>query len=131
MMHSSSRPQHASKPRAFTLVEILIVLAIIGILAAILLPVLANAREAGRRAACASNLKQIGLGLQLYAQDHRKFPRSWFGTSNDAPSDAATNFKWMDAIYPYIKNPETFNCASDDSNLPYAYRDGKNYGSTA
>jgi prepilin-type N-terminal cleavage/methylation domain-containing protein/prepilin-type processing-associated H-X9-DG protein len=70
----------------FTLIELLVVISIIGLLAALLLPVLSRAKESGKATACLSNLHQIGLALQMYVGDNR----------NRLP--------WMSDIYPGVTN---------------------------
>ena len=76
------RSNRRSCRSGFTLVELLVVVGIVVLLIAILLPVLGNAREASRTAKCLSNLRQIGLGIQMYADAHRGLivPCGYYGT---------------------------------------------------
>lgn len=94
------------KRNAFTLIELLVVIAIIAILAAILFPVFAQARGQARKTVCTSNLKQISLGVLMYAQDYDEtYPRANYTVPKGAnPIDPTlTRVHWYQAVEPYFK----------------------------
>ncbi|MDQ2687115.1 MAG: DUF1559 domain-containing protein [Armatimonadota bacterium] len=117
MQPSTSPPKRTV--RAFTLIELLVVIAIIAILAAILFPVFAKVREKARQASCASNEKQLSLGLLQYIQDNDEqlVPYSATGGSGGYA------FPWNRILQPYMKSPGILTCPSN-SQFPmegYAY----------
>lgn len=92
--------------RAFTLIELLVVIGIIAILAAILFPVFARAREAAKRTACLSQMKQLALASEMYAQSNND------GLAPSANYGEAIPTLWTVIIQPYVKDKGVFLCPS-------------------
>ena len=100
------------RPSAFSLVEMLVTLAIITALAGMLLPALSRARAQGKQVACASNLRQIGLASRLYINDYGVYPPAWI----------SSEVRWMDLLKGAIsKKSEAFLCPSDTQRLAVAW----------
>lgn len=98
--------------RGFTLVELLVVVAIIGTLAGLLLPAVQAARESARRSACSNNLRQFALGMQNYHDARGHLP--WIGSHSDLPANddfgtiTARN-GWPVFLWPYIEQMDLSN----------------------
>lgn len=100
---------------AFTLVELLVVMFIISILVSLTLPSIGSAMERGRRAKCMNNLREIGTGFNMYANDHEgKLP-----TVEPVPSMPVGTPAWptlAETLLPYLQNQtNSFKCPSDAS----------------
>lgn len=101
--------------RKFTIVELLVVISIIAILAALLLPALNKARERGRNAVCTGNIKQIGSSLQMYASDFNDFvpyTQSWKNTGITEPNGTNSNRRptFAERLSPYYKKLQIVQC---------------------
>src|SRR5947209_973259 len=95
----------------FTLIELLVVIAVIAILAGILFPVFAQAREKARQAACASNMKQIGMAFRMYVQDYDQyFPSSTIEPRPYGYSLPPSVCNALNVAYP----PSRIRCAANE-----------------
>ncbi len=124
----------AAKHRGFTLIEMLVVIAIIGILCAIAFPMIFTTRESARRAVCMSNLRQIGMAIQMYAADHgdRTPPQprgegigDWgdvicvFDATEEVKDRFQIDYTVADVLMPYTGSREIFRCPSYAPSVDY------------
>lgn len=132
--------RHSTKRRpvtGFTLIEILVVIAIIAILAAILFPAFARARENARRTSCMSNMKQLGLGMLQYAQDYDEHYYGGNRVTNAGPlTYLFVGVGWAGAVYPYVVSTQVYKCPNDTNpgsgtNVPVSYAMNKYAADTA
>ncbi len=101
--------------RAFTLIELLVVIAIIAILAAMLLPALSAAKQKAWTISCVSNLRQVGLGMKMFADENNElYPMSGtrisWGINDVVPSVGSGQRGWMEQIISYTVNTNVYHC---------------------
>ena len=103
--------------RAFSLLELLVVVAIIATLTGILIPALGNARELAGRVACATNLRQLGIALRMYAHENN----GWYRTEELCGNPQSV---LIQSLFPdYVSSRDMFYCPSADQIEPYAQSD--------
>ncbi|NLF08277.1 MAG: DUF1559 domain-containing protein [Pirellulaceae bacterium] len=117
-MKSNSRTTKHDPQTAFTLVELLVVITIIGILIALLLPAVQAAREAARQLQCTNNLKQIGLAMLNHEEAHGYLPPGGWGCYWVGDADRGFDAKkqtggWLYAILPYLEQQALFDLPAD------------------
>jgi prepilin-type N-terminal cleavage/methylation domain-containing protein len=113
--------------RAFTLIELLVVIAIIAILASMLLPALSRAKQKAWVSNCVSNLKQIGLGMRMFADDNEdRYPQSGGSITWNLTDLNSSSNGWMQQVYSYVQNTNVYHCPGN-AQLPLKNQSPFNY----
>lgn len=117
---------NARKAGAFTLVELLVVIAVIGVLVALLLPAVQAVRESSRRTACKNHLAQLAKGMTQHESQFRYFPtggwsENWLGTP-DRMTDAAQPGGWTFAVLPFIEEVALHDAVASSGAAQVAYQ---------
>src|SRR5690349_14906480 len=107
--------------RAFSVLELLIIIAILAILAGLLLPALAKAKEKAKRAQCQNNLKQVGLAFRVWEGDYSDlYPARVPKSKGGVKEDAADAFRSFQVMSNELNNPKILVCAADPDRQPAA-----------
>ncbi|MFM8378623.1 MAG: DUF1559 domain-containing protein [Planctomycetia bacterium] len=113
-----------AKRRGFTLVELLVVIAIIGVLIGLLLPAVQAAREAARRSSCSNNLKQIGVGLHVYADSNARGGDNFFPYMTTGGTHAVAGFSWLAQALGGMEETNLLRQITGTSNSTKPFIDG-------
>lgn len=123
MMIYTKKTAHPGKGKAFTMIEILVTVSVIGVLIGLLVPAVQSAREAARRVQCVANLKQLGVALHSYYSVHNMFPPSQLFTTKKFSVNFMSEHVF---ILPYIEETNLYN----NANLGFANSESPGYPST-
>src|SRR5690348_4724779 len=104
-LHRAARPTVCA---GFTLVELLVVIALIAVLASLLLPALSKTKEAGRTAVCGSNIRQLAIAAAAYSLDNRGILPDFLQWLHALPRDLSTG-----KLYPYLTSKQVYLCPTD------------------
>ncbi len=101
--------------RGFTLVELLVVIAIIGVLIGLLLPAVQYSREAARRTYCYNNMRQLGIGILMFANNHHgQFPFTVHSNVYDSSGNLLVNESWVVTLAPFVESVDSLRICQDD-----------------